>query len=88
MFAVRAPFMADRRFTPAPGPFATLEKYLQLGKELSQELGAASPLFNTALPYFQRALDQGLAHEDIAAVIKLIEADSSNNSLNHLSKKS
>lgn len=77
MFAVRAPFMADRRFSPAPGPFVTLEKYLQLGQELAKEVGAATPLFSTSLPYFLRAMDEGLAKEDIAAVIKLIEADSS-----------
>lgn len=78
MFSVRAPLMADRKFSPAPGPFATLEKYLQLGQELTQEVGSASPLFSASLPYFQRALEQGMGQEDIAAVIKLIEADSSN----------
>lgn len=76
MFSIRAPLMAERRFNPAPGPFATLEKYLELGRELAGETGAASPLFSAALPYFQRALDEGMGDEDIAAVIKLIEADS------------
>lgn len=77
MFAIRAPFMANRHFSPAPGPFVTLDKYLQLGQELADEVGAATPLFSASLPYFHRAMDEGLAQEDIAAVIKLIEADSS-----------
>ncbi|MDX3895230.1 NAD(P)-dependent oxidoreductase [Pusillimonas sp.] len=76
MFGVRAPMMADRRFSPAPGPFETLEKYLELGRAMADELGCATPLFSAAEPYFQRALQAGMRHEDIAAVIKLIEADS------------
>jgi 3-hydroxyisobutyrate dehydrogenase-like beta-hydroxyacid dehydrogenase len=76
MFTIRAPMMAARTFTPAPGAFSTLEKYLRLGGEMSKELGCASPLFSAAAPYFFRALESGMGAEDIAAVIKLIEADS------------
>lgn len=76
MFGVRAPMMASRAFSPAPGPFSTLEKYLHLGREMADELGCATPLFSTASPYFERALASGMGDEDIAAVIKLIEADS------------
>lgn len=76
MFSIRAPLMAQRRFSPAPGPFVTLAKYLELGQELAAETGAASPLFSAALPYFQRALSEGIGEEDIAAVLKLVEADS------------
>lgn len=78
MFGIRAPLMAARAFVPAPGPFTTLEKYLKLGREMADELGCATPLFSAASPYFQRALDSGMGDEDIAAVIKLIEADSQN----------
>ncbi|NBA93662.1 NAD(P)-dependent oxidoreductase [Pseudomonas sp. R5(2019)] len=76
MFSARAPLMASRRFQPAPGPFATLDKYLDMAGELSQELGCAAPLFNAAKPYFLRAIAEGIGEEDISAVIKLIEADS------------
>lgn len=76
MFSVRAPMMAKRQFSPAPGPFRTLEKYLQLGGEMAEELGCATPLFSAALPYYQQALDGGMRDEDIAAVIKLLEAQS------------
>lgn len=76
MFSIRAPLMAQRCFSPAPGPFVTLEKYLELGQELVDETGAASPLFSAARSYFQRALAEGIGEEDIAAVIKLVEADS------------
>ncbi|TFL14987.1 NAD(P)-dependent oxidoreductase [Pusillimonas caeni] len=76
MFGVRAPMMAKRAFSPAPGPFTTLEKYLELGRSMADELGCATPLFSAAEPYYQRALGGGLRDEDIAALIKLIEADS------------
>ncbi len=76
MFAIRAPMMAERKFSPAPGPFNTLAKYLDLGEEMAQGLGCASPLFDAAAPYFRRALNQGMGEQDISAVIALIEADS------------
>jgi 3-hydroxyisobutyrate dehydrogenase len=74
MFSVRAPLMAERKFTPAPGPFTTLAKYLDLGEQMARELGCPAPLFSAALPYFRQAMNQGMAHEDISAVIKLLEA--------------
>ena len=76
MFAIRAPMMAARSFSPAPGPFHTLEKYLELGAAMAEELGCATPLFSAATPYYLRAIASGIGGEDISAVIKLIEADS------------
>ena len=75
MFAIRAPMMASRTFSPAPGPFNTLTKYLELASSMAEELGCATPLFSTAAPYYLRAIADGLGDEDISAVIKLIEAD-------------
>lgn len=77
MFTIRAPMMAARSFSPAPGPFNTLHKYLLMGADLAAELGCATPLFSAAAPYFLRALEGGMGEEDIAAVIKLVEAESS-----------
>ncbi|GID03027.1 NAD(P)-dependent oxidoreductase [Pseudomonas sp. 008] len=77
MFSIRAPMMASRTFKPAPGALVTLEKYLQMAGELSDDLGCASPLFSVAESYFLRALDMGMGEEDISAVIRLIESDSS-----------
>src|SRR5690606_37014153 len=76
MFGVRAPLMAERAFSPAPGPFTTLEKYLELGRAMADELGCATPLFSATEPYYRRALESDMRDEDIAALIKLIEADS------------
>src|SRR5690606_38432256 len=76
MFGVRAPMMAGRAFSPAPGPFTTLEKYLELGRAMADELGCATPLFSATEPYYKRALETDMRHEDIAALLKLIESDS------------
>jgi 3-hydroxyisobutyrate dehydrogenase-like beta-hydroxyacid dehydrogenase len=76
MFTIRAPMMASRSFTPAPGPFFTLEKYLRMGAALAKELGCATPLLSVAAPYYLRAIEGGMGAEDISAVIKLLEADS------------
>ena len=76
MFAIRAPMMAARAFSPAPGPFHTLTKYLELSSAMAEELGCATPLFSAAVPYYFRAITEGIGDEDVAAVIKLIEADS------------
>lgn len=81
MFAIRAPMMAARAFTPAIGPFVTLKKYLDLGGAMADELGAATPLFSAAAPYFYRAIDSHICDEDAAAVIKLLEAESQQNTL-------
>lgn len=76
MFSIRGPLMASRKFLPAPGPFETLEKYLDLTEEMAATLECATPLFNASVPYFRRALEGGMGAEDISAVIKFIEADS------------
>lgn len=76
MFNIRAPMMAARQFSPAPGPFSTLEKYLDLASELVADTGSAAPLLNTSIPYYRRAMKEGLTALDIAAVITLLEHDS------------
>ncbi len=76
MFSVRGPLMVSRNYTPAPGPFCTLEKYIHMSGDLAQNLGCATPLFSAAQPYFMRALQEGRGEQDIAAVLELIDADS------------
>jgi 3-hydroxyisobutyrate dehydrogenase-like beta-hydroxyacid dehydrogenase len=86
MFSIRAPMMASRKFSPAPGPFDTLEKYLDLTGEMATKLGCATPLFSASVPYFRRALEGGMGGEDISAVIKFIEADSALQKLDKFNK--
>ncbi|MBT2304056.1 NAD(P)-dependent oxidoreductase [Variovorax paradoxus] len=83
MFTIRAPMMAARSFTPAPGPFKTLLKYLEMGSEMARDLDCSMPLFSTAVPYFMRGLEGGMAEEDAAAVIKLLELESGRATKHH-----
>lgn len=76
MFTIRAPMMADRKFSPAPGPFTTLQKYLEMADEMAKSSGSSMPLFSVAAPYFLRAIKEGIGNEDISAVIKLLESES------------
>ena len=82
MFSIRAPLMADRRFSPALGSFFTLEKYLRLGGAMAEKVGSASPLFDVAAPYFHRAIESGMGALAIAAVIQLLDTESQGS--NHL----
>ena len=76
MFEIRAPLMVARQFSPAPGPFKTLDKYLDLCQRMVDDNAAEAPLFSAARPLFKQAIDEGLGEEDIAAVIKMIERKS------------
>ncbi|NWE77771.1 NAD(P)-dependent oxidoreductase [Pseudomonas yamanorum] len=76
MFSVRGPLMVSRNYSPAPGPFCTLEKYIHMSADLAENLGCATPLFTAARPYFERAIQEGRGLQDIAAVLELIDADS------------
>lgn len=82
MFTIRAPLMAARTFTPAPGPFKTLHKYLLLAGDMAKRLDSATPLLSAATPYFLRGLEEGMGDEDISAVLKLLEQDSGR-AINH-----
>jgi len=73
MFNIRAPLMAARQFKPAMGAFQTLDKYIEFATALADQLDCATPLLDSAAPYYRRAMASGMAEEDIAAVIKLLE---------------
>jgi 3-hydroxyisobutyrate dehydrogenase-like beta-hydroxyacid dehydrogenase len=74
MFNIRAPMMASRKFTPAPGPLNTLEKYIHLVQELAQQVGCVTPLMDTAAKYYEQAISSGRGEQDIAAMFEVIES--------------
>jgi 3-hydroxyisobutyrate dehydrogenase len=86
MFNIRAPLMAARQFKPAMGAFQTMDKYIELAASLADQVDCTTPLLDATAPYFKRALASGMAEEDIAAVIKLLE-DETTASGHHTSKK-
>jgi 3-hydroxyisobutyrate dehydrogenase len=74
-FAIRAPWMAQRRFTPQQGSAAGLAHYLDLAKEFADEAGVGTPLLDCLIDIFQRALP-GIGERDVAAIIELFESNS------------
>jgi len=72
MFEIRGPWMAERRFEPAPGPIDTLRPYLGLVTELAREAGGATPLLDVAKAHFDAASAGGRGHQDLAAMIDVL----------------
>ena len=81
MFTIRAPMMAARSFSPAPGPFNTLHKYLEMGEQLANELGCVHAAVLGGGAVFLPRAGGGMDEEDISAVIKLLEAESRRKSI-------
>lgn len=71
-FGIRAPWMAQRKFTPQQGSAPGLAHYLERGKELGKEVGVETPLIDCLLDIFHRALPQ-IGERDVAAIIEIFE---------------
>lgn len=71
-FAIRAPWMVQRKFMPQQGSAPGLAHYLERGKELADELGVDAPLLECLIDVFHRALP-GIGERDVAAIIEVFE---------------
>ena len=69
----RGPLMAERRYTPAPGPVATLHPILEQIADHAARAGLDAPVFAAAKEVFDRALADGRGDQDIACVHDQIE---------------
>lgn len=70
----RGPLMTERHWLPAPGPIATLHPILEQIEQTAAEFDTATPLFDLAKAVFDRAMRDGWAERDIAAVYEQLEA--------------
>ena len=68
----RGPLVRERRWTPAPGPIATLHEILEQIEDQAAAIGAALPLFAAAKQLYDKALADGWGDLDIAAVHDLL----------------
>lgn len=68
----RGPLVRERRWTPAPGPIATLHEILDQIEDQATAIGTTLPLFAVAKQLYDRALDDGWGALDIAAVHDLL----------------
>jgi 3-hydroxyisobutyrate dehydrogenase-like beta-hydroxyacid dehydrogenase len=64
----RGPLMAERRYTPAPGPVATLHPILAQIEAHAGYVGLSAPVFAAAKQVFDTALADGRGDLDIACV--------------------
>jgi putative dehydrogenase len=71
----RGPLVRERRWTPAPGPIATLHEILEQIEDQAAAIGTALPLFAVAKQLYDRALADGWGDLDIAAVHDVISGD-------------
>ena len=64
----RGPLMAERQYTPAPGPVGTLHPILEQIAEYADRTGLSAPVFAAAKEVFDQALADGRGDLDIACV--------------------
>jgi 3-hydroxyisobutyrate dehydrogenase len=73
-FGIRAPWMAQRRFSPAQGTVPGLQHYFDMIGDFADTVGVATPLLDRATELYQRFIDMGFAELDGAAMVDVISA--------------
>jgi L-threonate 2-dehydrogenase len=68
IFKQRGPVMRARQWTPAPGPIETLHAILEQIAGAAAATGTEAPVFTAAKTVFDKAMADGWAQLDIAAV--------------------
>ena len=68
IWKVRGPLMAERRWSPAPGPIATLQPILEQIEAYAAEVGLTPTVFAAAKEVFDKAYADGWGHLDVASV--------------------
>ncbi len=64
----RGPMMAERAWSPAPGPILTLQPILEQIEAHAAQTGLSTPVFAAAKEAFDKAVADGWGHLDIASV--------------------
>jgi 3-hydroxyisobutyrate dehydrogenase len=73
-FAIRAPWMAERRFQPVQGSAGTLAHYFGMIADFADSVGVATPLMDCVVPLYRRCMEMGLGDKDVAAMVDVISA--------------
>lgn len=76
-FAIRAPWMAERRFLPQQGSAAGLAHYLDTAKDLATDAGIATDLLDCLIGVFDRAVPD-IGERDVAAILEYFETTRKN----------
>ena len=74
-FGIRAPWMAQRKFTPVQGSASLLGHYFDLIGDWADRTGTATPLLDRSIEVYQRCIDMGLGDQhDIAVMVDVINS--------------
>jgi len=73
-FAIRAPWMAERRFQPVQGSAGTLAHYFGMIADFADSVGVATPLMDCVVPLYRRCVEMGLGEKDVAAMVDVLSA--------------
>lgn len=76
-FAIRAPWMAERKFMPAQGSAAGLAHYLDTAKDMAVEAGIATDLLDCLIDIYARAVPN-IGERDVAAILEHFETTRQN----------
>jgi 3-hydroxyisobutyrate dehydrogenase-like beta-hydroxyacid dehydrogenase len=76
-FSIRAPWMAERKFTPQMGNAAGLAHYLDTAKEMAAEAGVATDLLDCLIDIYARAVPN-IGDRDVAAILEHFETNRPN----------
>ena len=76
-FAIRAPWMAERKFLPQQGSAAGLAHYLDTAKDMAAEAGVATDLLDSLIDIYARAVPN-IGDRDVAAILEHFETTRKN----------
>ena len=76
-FSIRAPWMAERKFTPQMGSAAGLAHYLDTAKDMAAEAGVATDLLDCLIDIYARAVPN-IGDRDVAAILEHFETTRTN----------
>jgi 3-hydroxyisobutyrate dehydrogenase len=74
-FGIRAPWMAQRKFTPVQGAASTLAHYFDLIGDWADRTGTATPMLDRSIELYKRCIEMGLGeNHDIAIMVDVINS--------------
>jgi len=73
-FAIRAPWMAQRRFLPAQGTAPGLQHYFDMIGHFADSMGIATPMLDRAVELYDKLVQMGLGESDVAAMVDVVAA--------------